>query len=198
MVQKALLGWAESLTSIYNIVSKKNLPRVPKKLLELSCLHQLPQMSGFQQQRFRNLWDALLVVAMPGKLQGMGWVGTVGDSPQCSKLLCTGKSYAQHPEQSEMSCRTRRLGKPVRYYSNTGPNSILYVNRKPVFCIHQSSWEGNSYVNLRQKILYLVPVFTKSCPPFRKLKSVRAVSPQYLSLYHNTPSPVCPQQFSIK
>lgn len=97
MVQKALLGWAESLTSIYNIVSKKNLPRVPKKLLELSCLHQLPQMRGLQQQHFRNLGDALLVAAVTGKLQGTGWAGTVGDSPQARNAgNCSAQGRVMH------------------------------------------------------------------------------------------------------
>lgn len=114
--------------------------------------------------------------------------------PTMLEVLCTGKSCAQYP-QSSLKCpaEQRGWGKLVCYYSNPGPNSILNGNRKHVFGIHRISWEGNSYVNLNKENTFLVPFFTKGCPPFRKLKSVRAVSLQYLSLYHNTLGPILPK-----
>lgn len=183
MVQKALLGWAESLTSIYNIVSKKNQPRAPKKLLELSCLHKLPQMSGSQQQPFRNLCDALLLVAVTGKLQGMGWAGTVGDSPWCSKLRCTGKNYPQHPRAVWNVLPNNEAGENLSV-SNQAQDLIPFHMwiQSMVFVFTEFLGEGNSYVNPRQKLLCLVPAFTKGCLPLRKLESVRAVSPRHLNL----------------
>lgn len=51
-----MLGWAGSLATIYNFVSKKNQVGALKELLELSCV-QLPLISG-SQQPLRNLWGA--------------------------------------------------------------------------------------------------------------------------------------------
>lgn len=45
-VKKALAGWAGSLATIYNIVSKKNQLRVPNELLELSCTTSYPRSVG--------------------------------------------------------------------------------------------------------------------------------------------------------
>lgn len=190
MVQKALLGWAESLTSIYNIVSKKNLPRVPKKFLELSCLHQLPQMSGFSNSILEICGMLFWLLQWLGSYRAWGGQALCETAHNARSALHR-KELSQYP-QSSLKCpaEQRGWGKLVCYYSNPGPNSILNGNRKHVFGIHRISWEGNSYVNLKTENTFLVPVLTKSCPPFRKPKSVRAVSPQYLSLYHNTLGPI--------